>query len=275
MAFPQFDEAVRVAQSVLKLSTPKLMVDGYWGTFTRGAFDRAPASDKARVKSVLAAMGAPSPDALTEMHDRLKADNDEKLLASRAAARASRGNVSGASAQFANETGKSRFITEQLAIQLIREVVRILNNPIVTEALMLKKLKLEAARTKQNGVTMYDTLAVNSDGYSGLYQFDDNGDSWREAAKIIDLPAFNGPKGWRDPFYNTLAAGAYAVANANQLRRLGYRGPFTYNVLYLAHNQGATGAYRILTGEQRLAGTQSSAAMKVANQAILDAKQVA
>jgi len=275
MAISQFSEAVRVAQSVLKLSTPKLKVDGYWGTFTRGAYDRAPSGDKARVKAVLAAMSAPSPDSLTEMHDRLKADRDEGLLRARAAARASRENVSGTSAQFAVQQGKTRFISEQAANQLIREVVRILNNPIITESMMMMKLRLEAAWKIQNGVKMYDTLAINSGGYRGLYQFSADGASWQNASNVIELPAFEGPNGWRDPFYNTLAAGAYALANATELRRLGYRGPLTYNVLYLAHNQGANGAYKILSGQRGIAGVQSREANKIINLAMADAARSA
>lgn len=274
MAGLQYTEAVNVAQSVLRQSDPKLIVDGYWGTYTRGAYDKAPFAIQARVKAVLAAMGAPSPDDLTEMHRRLKSAGDANLISRRAASRALRGDVAKTAESTVGKI-KSSLITKAEALQLINEAVRILNNPIVTVDLLAMKLDLEAAKVSQGGVVYYNTQAINRLGYRGLFQFSADGASWEQASKVIELPSFEGPNGWRNAFYNTLAAGAYAISNANELRRKGYRGPMTYNILYLAHNQGPTGAYKILSGQKKLAGLQSAEAIKVSKLALIDANAIA
>lgn len=272
MAISQQSDGVRAAQSVLKLSHPNLVIDGYWGSFTQGVYEASSTSDKARVAAVLAALNAPTPETLTQIYNARKAAKDESLVEERATARAERENVTGTAAQLDKATGARRYIDLPAATRYIKEVVRILNNPIVTEELLLRKLNVEAAKTKINQTVYYDTEAINSSGYRGLYQFDKSGNAWADASKIIALPEFGGPNGWINPFYNTLAAGAYAIFNSRVLRTEGYKGPITLNTLYLAHNQGAAGAARILTGKRGLAGLQSSEAVKLSKLAIADAK---
>lgn len=78
--------------------------------------------------------------------------------------------------------------------------------------------------------------AVNGSS-RGLFQMQPA--AWADASRIVPLGDYE--TNWSDPVQNALAGGAYLKANERTLRRLGYDGPFTPAVLYLAHQQGAGG----------------------------------
>jgi len=127
-------------------------------------------------------------------------------------------------------------------------------------------LDLEAARRTVRGVRYYVSDAVNSGGYRGLFQFDRRGYAWSSASKKGYLPKFDA--NWKDPYYSTLAAAYYVLYNSDILRSKGFKGRITGSIAYLMHNQGAAGAYRIMSGKGRLAGNQSGKAVITAKRAV-------
>lgn len=134
-------------------------------------------------------------------------------------------------------------------------------------------LDLEAARVIVDGQLFYVVDAKNSAGYVGLFQFDGRGNAWRAAARMGDLPDFS--SNWADPYYNTLAAAYYLKANTVAIRTYGYKGAISGAIAYLMHNQGARGAYLILSGKRKIEGAQSAAATATIAEAIRDAGFVA
>jgi hypothetical protein len=138
----------------------------------------------------------------------------------------------------------------------------------VKSSVMQKFVDLEAARFVKDGVRYYVPQAKNAGGYRGLFQFDGRGNAWQSASKIGDLPSFE--SSWADPYFNALAAAYYTIFNTRILRARGYAGEITGSIAYLAHNQGAGGAFAIMTGKRKVEGQQSSAAMIVVAEAIND-----
>lgn len=150
--------------------------------------------------------------------------------------------------------------------QMFEIISRVSSQTGVGAGVLQKFVDLEAARVAIDGVRYYVADAVNRGGYRGLFQFDARGNAWADASKKGNLPAF--ASSWKDPYLNTLAAAYYVLFNFDILKRRGYKGEMTGAIAYLMHNQGAAGAYRILTGRGKVAGNQSRAAMSVIADAV-------
>lgn len=250
----EYADVIRNAQVILKRSKPDLKTDGYWGTFTNDAYANAPASDRMRVDAVLQAHGV-SATFLFARSRRLKLSRDESYILGKAEARAERGQIT----MNANESAKSVSSDGWISVADMAGVLsRVSSATGIQTSVLQTFLELEQGAPKAKG---YNAQIVNSLGYSGLFQFDRKGEAWAVASRIIALPPFN--PNWKDPYYNTLAAAAYLLANTKTIRRLGYKGPVTGNIAYLMHNQGAGGAYKIISGQGVTAGKQSGAANKV------------
>lgn len=155
-------------------------------------------------------------------------------------------------------TGVGVFVTPGQMREIIR---RVSSETGIAEATLQEFLDLEAARAFVNGERCYVANATNSGGYVGLFQFDSGGNAWRAAATSGSLPAFT--SNWMDPYYNTLAAALYVKTNTRYIRTKGYKGVVSAPIAYLMHNQGAAGAYAILSGAGKVAGKQSTRAMAV------------
>jgi len=113
-------------------------------------------------------------------------------------------------------------------------------------------LMLEAARRVVGGVVQLSSTAVNSLGYTGLYQFDRAGAAWDVAARWVTRQGRPplGPfrPGVFDLRASSRAAAAYACANAETVSRLaGVKLRLTGATAYAMHNQGAGGFARLLT----------------------------
>lgn len=115
---------------------------------------------------------------------------------------------------------------------------------------MLKKfVRLEAAKRSRGGVLEFDTQAVNSLGYTGLFQFDKKGSAWTVAANAgakrgINLGPFK--PGVFDVETTALAAGLYSLANHAILKKSFPGAPLTAEIAYAMHNQGAGGFAELL-----------------------------
>lgn len=239
---------------ILKSVTPGLRTDGYWGTFTNNAYANAPVSVQMKVDAVLTAHGLTA-KSLYERSRRLKLSRDKAYIAGKAEARAERGQITANSDEIRKQTSTDGWISVAGMDDVIR---RVSSASGVSTAVLQQFLELEQGAPKARG---YNAKIVNSLGYRGLFQFDRKGEAWAVASRIIALPPFN--PNWQDPYYNTLAAAAYLLANTKTIRRLGYKGPVTGNIAYLMHNQGAVGAFKIISGQGATAGTQSGAANNV------------
>jgi hypothetical protein len=257
----QYRQASAVAQSVVAIFDSSLSVDGKWGSFSMKAYEGLTQSQRTVVDNALngVAKGQTVKTLYQFRVDTKKAASAMSILP---------GPVD----------SDGRWVTASAMKQVIAKVSALTS---VSEQVLQSFLDLEAAtRTGSNGKE-YDRLAVNSLGYSGLFQFDNKGNAWTEAAKSIkDIGPFN--PGWKDAFLNTLAAAGYILSNTRVVRKgvkskdgsfYQYKGPITANIAYLMHNQGAYGMMKIVKGTTKLAGSQSDRAVLVANAAIAEGRQ--
>lgn len=105
---------------------------------------------------------------------------------------------------------------------------------------------------------------INFLGYRGLFQFDKKGDAWAVANATCgqSLPPF--AEGWNNVEASVKAAMYYARHNFATFRNLtGYKGEATSELIYLCHNQGASGAAKIVNGA-KISNKQSAAAIQTA-----------
>lgn len=129
-------------------------------------------------------------------------------------------------------------------------------------------IKLESAQRRINGVVYYNQRSVSPSGlFHGLGQM--GRPAWSDVKKAYrDTPEFL--VGRYDPLANLLAAMRYSVLNEQEIVRQGYKGPITVEVLYAAHNQGATGFMRLLKNKRETSNfkNQSAKAQQVINVAL-------
>lgn len=230
--------ATRAAQGLLQSVDTRLVVDGHWGSFTDGSYARAPAALQQAVRGVTESFGSAYTPA--NLKDHFSSD------------RASVPKGGSASLTDSLVTGeKARAMVERAYNMLNAGSAGFNVDDLQTFA------SLEAARKRVDGKTYFDASAVNRGGFTGLYQF--NKTTWdsvkeRSPAAANLLGTFEASA--KDPWMNTVAMVAYAMLNAAQLRRLGYKGAIDSRALYGAHQQGANGFVNFKrTGV--LAGTQS------------------
>lgn len=243
----QYTRATRAAQGLMSAGAPELLVDGKWGTFTNSVYAKLTPGLRAQVDAMLRAIGTSAP-ALKSFRDAERTTGTQMAMP----------KIATGSTWISADA--MRVITQKVAAETG-----------VDPKMLWEFLQLEAARKTEGGVTYYNAAAVNAGGYVGLFQFDRKGDAWSVASRHVKgLAPFS--VGKTDAYFNTLAAAGYVKANTLTLRRLGYKGPITTNVAYLAHNQGAGGAFKIITGKGQIAGSQSKAAVKVAQAAVREAR---
>lgn len=225
-------KATRAAQAVLNEHSP-IVTDGRWGSYTERAFVSANGSVQSAIRAVTGSFGVEyTPEAL---RDRV---------------RVSKSVLSVIGPDWIDE-GKARALIERAANRV----------GLATTALQ-DFLDLEPVKKRVDGVTYYNVNSTNGP-YKGLFQF--NQDAWTSAAKIE--PSIGSFSNVFDPWLNTLAAAAYAKFNEREVRRSRkYTGPFTGDVYYTMHNQGAGGFIRLLNGG-KMEGRQSAHAAKVVERA--------
>lgn len=235
--------ATRAAQGLLTSSNTKLVVDGHWGSFTDGSYAKAPSSLQQAVQGITQSFGpAYTPGNLREFFSQDKASIPL--------------------ARSAGVTGN--LVTKDKARALIERAYNLLNAGSV--GIKLDDLQgfasLEAARKKVDGITYYDAAAVNSSGYTGLYQFGSK--TWDDVKKRSQqagnlLGTFSGSA--KDPWLNTVAMVAYAMLNAAALRSAGYKGNIDARALYGSHQQGVGGYLSFTRTGQLMFPNQSSASI--------------
>ena len=124
---------------------------------------------------------------------------------------------------------------------------------------MIKKLNLEAAKRTINGVTYYNTRSQNG-SFRGLFQM-----GWK-AWKDVEPQLGHSYAEVFDPAVNARAAALYVENNVKSVRKMGYKGPITDDVVYAMHNQGAAGFMQV-RGGRAIEGNQSAAARRVIGRA--------
>lgn len=134
-----------------------------------------------------------------------------------------------------------KWVTEAELNALLQRVEAETN---VSAARMHAFVQLEASRSKRGGEYVYNARSVAPSGlFYGLAQM--GGPAWTDVVRAYpSTPSF--VSGRFDPFQNLLAAARLAIINDGYLRKKGFRGEFTLEVMYAAHNQGAGGFMRLL-----------------------------
>jgi len=225
--------ATRAAQAVMR-EHGSIIVDGRWGSFTEKVYRSANGGVQNAVQAVTRSFGADyTPEAL---YDSTRALSQKFSVVDR------------------------NWIDQSKAAALVERAAHTIG--LATTALQ-DFLDLEPVKKVIDGRTYYNVRSSNG-SFKGLFQF--NADAWASAATIA--PSIGSFSNVFDPWLNTLAAAAYAQFNERQVRRSGkYTGPFTGDVYYTMHNQGAGGFIRLLKGG-RLEGKQSTDALRVVSSAI-------
>lgn len=228
--------ATRQVQRILQLNEPSLIADGRWGSYTNGAYARAPAAMKDMVRKTLDTYGPGyTPAALYEQVQSRKAPKG------------------GSSAMMANylPADKVRALLERAYVQLDAARVGISMDSLTSLA------AYEAAQKTIDGVKYYSVDAVNKLGYTGLYQFGPS--AWKDAqawSPWVASTIGSFQEGAKDAWKSTVAMVAFAMSNATALRKRGYKGALDARTLYGAHQQGVSGYLRFLK-DGSIAGTQS------------------
>lgn len=145
-------------------------------------------------------------------------------------------------------------------IDLFKIIAQVSAKTGIEVSVLKRFLVLECPRRVINGKGSYNAAIRNSGGYSGLFQFDKKGAAWSVASKFVDLGPFE--TSWMKAEQNTLAAAGYILANTKTIRGLGYKGIISGSISYLMHNQGASGAWKLLKGGV-LSNKQSALAQQV------------
>lgn len=145
-------EPIKAAQATLKLSSPNLVVDGFWGTFTNAAYNNAPLEVKTRAQAILKAMGAPDPASLAAAHKAAKAQNTPSYAKAKLTARAVRSNVAFNQPRTYQVSGSN---------EIKRQITMIAAEEGVPAELALKVAYLESK---------FDPMAVSKTGHKGLFQ---------------------------------------------------------------------------------------------------------
>lgn len=208
-------QATRAAQRVMAKTEPKLIVDGHWGKFTQKVYSALPAVTQKSVQLITASYGP----------DYTPANLAEHFAADKAKSKAAAPELI--------SVEKARALVERAAEKLGARTAGIQPSDLAIV------MWFEAARRRVDGATFFNAAAVNSLGYTGLYQFSRR--TWedvRARSKIAELGDFsNATNAWM----NTLAMVAYAKLNIITLRNKGYKGPIDARTIYGCHQQGAGG----------------------------------
>lgn len=135
----------------------------------------------------------------------------------------------------------ANWISEQEVIPLIERAAAVSGRDI---SIAWDFLNLEASRRRDNGIIYYNAASVAPSGlFFGLMQM--GRPAWTDVVRYYpDTPAFE--VGRFDPYASILAGLRLSVINERSLKKMGYRGPFTTEVMYAAHNQGAAGFMSLL-----------------------------
>lgn len=204
-------QATRVAQAILTTVRPGFLIDGHWGGFTEQAFQTSPIFTQKAISAALKSFD-------TSSSNLRAAFLAEKALSSsgsveRARALAERGNkmarpdVVSAIANAALKTGVNSSILMGMA------GIESNFDPSASNGKSVGLLQLQPAAWGEAKSWLADKGVVIG--------------SWATQA--------------RNPEQNALAGAAYVQINLSRLKRLGYTGPVTPAVVYLAHQQGADG----------------------------------
>lgn len=206
-------EVVQAVQHLLRLTDPKLVADGWWGTRTNAAYAATDSGTRSLVDRVLQQNGV-SPDQLLQ---------------------------------------ETRVVTRDASLQgpgwIPEDKVNAIVLRVATEVglppdLLMKFVEIEAAQKVVNGTRMFnaESLSPGNGTYKGLFQM--GRAAWTDVQRRVkDFPGF---ELWKDPYINALAGAHYAKVNMATARSSGYTGPFTAQVLYAMHNQGVGGFMRLL-----------------------------
>jgi len=225
-------DATKASQLLLRRVNPNLRADGVWGRSTQSAYTAAGGS----IKSVV--------DTILESYD-----------------------LSGAT-MFKGDDAVvhiESLVLRSDAVAYIRQVAETTGLRQYADSFE-RMLDLENPAVKKEGKVYFDPLIRNSIGYRGLAQADPNGRFWADA-RTVDPMLEDFEVGWSDWKQSCRAIVAYqklyipiVAGNVPNLIVTG-------DVMYLIHNQGPTGAARILRGKSKGAYEQQS----VAARAIIDA----
>lgn len=229
--------ATRQAQSILQMSSPSLVADGRWGSYTNGVYARAPASLQLMVRNALDAYGpAYTPAALYAMTQSYKSP---------------RGGSAAVTADLIPADKVRALLTRAAALLNLQATG-------ISMADLESLAAYEAAQRVIGGVRYYNTGAVNRLGYTGLYQFGKA--AWETAQKWSPVAAAemgDFATGAKDAWRSTVAMVALAMSNARTLKRGGFTGKMDARALYGAHQQGPAGYLRFLQSGV-VAGEQSA-----------------
>lgn len=238
------------AQGIIKLAKPSLVVDGWFGTYTKRAYDQLSLNDKSGVDATLRALGT-SADELFETSRLLKDPGRD-----------------------ADGGDNARWLSEVEAYALVKRACLLFNRPDL-EGVLSPFVKLESVqRRAQDGRLFFDTRSGERGLYKGLMQMGEP--AWVDAmARLskIGYPLDPFRKGWADPKQNITAGVAYAIVNIEKMTR--DRIPVTTATVYTAHNQGYGGLKTYLRTGSLMYPDQSRPALQLMAQSRKDAKSSA
>jgi hypothetical protein len=204
--------AVRQAQQVLQRSSPTLIVDGRWGSYTHAAYERAPGEDQVEVDAILTTHGYTAEE-LIRANRAAKAARDEAYLAVKQQAREARAQQSPNAGDRAAVTAAIQAAAKQTGIP---------------ESWLTTLVRLESG---------FNPRAINGSS-RGLMQIQPA--AWKDVQQIDPSVGDYNSNVW-DPAKNALVGARYLMLNRDRLRRYGFAGEPTLPELYLAHQQGAAG----------------------------------
>lgn len=193
--------AISAIQSVLRLSTPELLVDGDWGPRTTNAFKSAGAVVRRAAESVATTFDL----------------NLDALMRTKP---------------------EGIWITEAIALQYADRASKMAGLPIEWLRWMLRR---EPETKVENGVRYYRADSISPGGsYKGLFQIGKPGwmDA-RQERMFSHLGDFD--RNWSNPELSAQAAAGLARRNQSYAKVIhGYKGPFNAQIIYAMHNQGHT-----------------------------------
>lgn len=202
--------ATEVAQAILSTVRPGFLVDGHWGSFTQNAYSTAPVYTQKAIDASIASFDVSASELQMAFANEKALGKTGSVEKARAVARRStsvaRPDVVAAIANAALKTG-------------------------VNSSILMGMASIESN---------YNPDAVNGKSV-GLLQMQPA--AWDEARswliqRGVDIGTWVNA---RNPTQNALAGAAYLLINLQRLKKLGYVGPVTPAVSYLAHQQGAVG----------------------------------
>lgn len=131
-------------------------------------------------------------------------------------------------------------------------------NSSISADLIRAFVRLEAAQKVSDGARYYNAASVAPNGlYHGLMQM--GRPAWSDVNRAYPgSPSFEEAR--YDGEQNVLAGARYASLNKSYLRKMGFRGEFTLQTMYAAHNQGAAGFMGLLRNPRPTKNFQNQSA---------------